>query len=176
MRVAVPVTLICLAGITCPAPAVLAALNAGQPAPLTAPITVQTLEGRDVLLAEQVRGATMLVFWAGWCGPCIREIAELNELHAWYGPKGLKVIGLGVREGDETLEKIRQAATKHRIAYPVLFDAQGTATKAFELAGVPASFLIDVAGMITWQGAMLPADINDRIKRALSPGGERGQK
>ncbi len=74
---------------------------------------------------DQAARATLLVFWASWCAPCIHEIPVLNELQRFYGGRGLRVLGLGVREGNETLDRLKQTAAKHGVTYPLFFDTQG---------------------------------------------------
>jgi len=44
-----------------------------------------TTLGNKTITQEDLKGdATILVVWATWCGDCIREIPELNELAAKY--------------------------------------------------------------------------------------------
>ena len=41
----------------------------------------------------------LLNFWGTWCGPCRREIPDLNELHKKYQKNGLEIIGLTITSG-----------------------------------------------------------------------------
>lgn len=43
-----------------------------------------TLEGNTITSNDLKGKATVLVVWATWCGDCIREIPELNELKNKY--------------------------------------------------------------------------------------------
>jgi thiol-disulfide isomerase/thioredoxin len=135
--------------------------------------TIVDPEGRESSLevalfpGDTPAPATLLVFWASWCQPCIGEIPVLNELHRYYGKRGLRVVGLGVTNGGETLEKMVEAATNHGVAYPVFFDAQGAVEKAFGLSAIPTSALIDSRKTVRWLGPNLPRDINKRIEEAM---------
>jgi len=164
-------------------------LKTGDPVPAGAPMTVVDLEGRTVDLREIVMpdrdrpgraggagGATLLVFWAPWCRPCIQEIPVLNELHRFYGPKGLNVVGLGVGMGGVTLAGIREAAGKHGMSYQALFDDGGRVEKTFDVTALPTSALIDAKGNVRWLGPSLPPDINRRISEAIAPGEDSGSK
>ena len=126
--------------------------------------------------AADAKGAILIVFWASWCRPCVSEIPVLNELHRFYGKRGLRVVGLGVREGGETLEGIRKAALAHGVTYPTLFDSQGTGQELFGVGALPTSVLLSGAGVVLWNGPALPEDIMARIAAALGPGGEGGTK
>jgi len=55
-------------------------------------------------------------YWATWCGPCIKEIPELNRLAEEHG-KQLVVLGVNYDE-PEGEEALRQAR-KMRIEFPV---------------------------------------------------------
>ncbi len=37
---------------------------------------------------------TMINFWAYWCGPCVREMPDLQELQDEYGDAGLQILGI----------------------------------------------------------------------------------
>ena len=162
------------------------ALKTGDPIPANASMTVVNLEGRPVDLREIMTpdtrraggpaGATLLVFWAPWCRPCIGEIPVLNELHRFYGPKGLNVVGLGVGMGGGTLAGTKEAAGKHGMSYQVLFDDGGKLERTFDVTALPTSALIDAKGIVRWLGPSLPPDINQRIKEAIAPGEDSGSK
>ncbi len=154
----------------------------GQAAPLAAGGPVIDLLGNEVDLralavpSATPGGATLLVFWASWCQPCIKEIPVLNELHRYWGPRGLRVIGLGVGHGGGTIEGIKEAAARHGTTYPVLFDRGGSVEKAFGISALPYAALIDGEGVLRWRGNHLPADINRRIRGLIAPNGDREAK
>ena len=164
-------------------------LKTGDPVPAGAPMTVVDLEGRTVDLSDIVTpktaradgaaregGATLIVFWAPWCRPCISEIPVLNELQRFYGPKGLNVIGLGVGMGGGTLAGTKEAAGKHGISYRALFDDGGKLERTFDVTSLPTAALIDTKGIVRWLGPSLPPDINRRITEAMTPSEDRGSK
>ncbi len=43
-----------------------------------------TLDGKQITQESLRGGATILCVWATWCGDCIREIPELNDLVKKY--------------------------------------------------------------------------------------------
>lgn len=143
-------------------------------------VTIVDPEGRESSLEAVLfpggtpAPVTLLVFWASWCQPCISEVPVLNELHRYYGKRGLRIVGLGVTSGGDTLGKMLEAVSKHAVVYPVFFDSEGAAEKAFGLSGIPTSALIDSRKTVRWIGPNLPRDINKRIEEAmegLTPGG-----
>jgi thiol-disulfide isomerase/thioredoxin len=169
------------------------ALLAWQPAPASERVAVsqplpelslpvKDMAGHTVDLASRLHAsgpsprAALVVFWGTWCAPCLREIPEINELHRFYSPRGLDVLGVGLEQEGETLERVAAAVAAHRIGYEVFFDAGGGTARAFGVSALPAAALIDGAGVVRWMGPSLPKDINDRIQAALRPGEDSAGK
>ena len=57
----------------------------------------------------------MVNFWAQWCGPCRKEIPELNELSLDNAEKSLQV--LGVNFDDDPHAKTLEIAQKMGIEF-----------------------------------------------------------
>jgi thiol-disulfide isomerase/thioredoxin len=78
------------------------ACKTGEPIPS---FTYQTIEGKT-LSNEDLKGkATILVVWATWCGDCIREIPELNELVSKYEANENVVFIAFSDEDEQTVNK-----------------------------------------------------------------------
>lgn len=59
-------------------------------------------------------------YWATWCGPCIREIPELNRLAEEHGGQ---LVVLGVNYDEPEGEEALRQARKMRIEFPVFASA-----------------------------------------------------
>lgn len=69
------------------------------------------------LRLDELAGRWVVInYWATWCQPCIREIPELNALHARYP----QVEVLGVNYDGATGEKLQQQASDLNINFPLL--------------------------------------------------------
>ena len=44
---------------------------------------------------------TMINFWAYWCGPCVREMPDLQKLQDKYGDAGLQILGISDEDYEE---------------------------------------------------------------------------
>ncbi|MBQ6904322.1 MAG: TlpA family protein disulfide reductase [Lachnospiraceae bacterium] len=64
----------------------------------TTDIDGNTLSSSDLFAANKI---TMLNCWATWCGPCIREIPELEQINKRLREKGCEVIGV-MMDGHES--------------------------------------------------------------------------
>lgn len=97
------------------------------------------------------RGRVLLLnVWATWCHPCRQEIPVLQALHERYAGRGLHLVGVSVdARGEE--DTIREFATDFRMTYPLWLDPDERVQSVFFAIGVPATFLIDRAGILRWR-------------------------
>lgn len=127
------------------------------------------VQGEPVKSFEKDK-AYIVEFWATWCGPCIRNIPHLNELHKKFADKGLVVIGQNVWEKDDAKVKPFVEKMGEKMTYRVALDDKSdgskgkmsdTWMKAAGRGGIPAAFIVDKTGTIAWIGH--PAAITDEL-------------
>ena len=146
-------------------PPVAAGPAVGGAAPL---FEAPDLNGVRVDVTALVAGRpALLSFWASWCQPCIDEIPRLRGLTRTYRDRGFVVLGVGVREGEETPDKQRLMAARQLVNYPLVFDDGGRYQDTWGLVGLPFNVLIDDEGRIVWQGRLLPDDLDERIRALI---------
>lgn len=153
------------------ATAALAAVAAG-PAPAGAgELRLPDLEGRSRSLS-QWRGQPVLVnYWATWCGPCIKEMPELDAFaRAQPRAGGVQVVGIALDEAGS----VKAYLARKPVRYPILVEAveygdSGSSARYGNTHGVlPYSVLLDAQGRVVrskagplteaelaaWQGAL----------------------
>lgn len=129
----------------------------GQRPPFPA-IEVSDLTGQSYPLRNVLGSATVLNFWATWCGPCRSELPELQKLYKELGGKGLVVLPIDVdlpplsEEGVGTqLELIRpriqEFLTTAGITLPVYL-IDGATQASLGLDRIPFSVLLDKEGNV----------------------------
>jgi thiol-disulfide isomerase/thioredoxin len=98
-----------------------------------------------VQTSELLQVPTLINFWASWCVPCGQEAAVLEQAAA--GHPRVRFIGINVRDGNyDALAFLRHYQT----SYPNVDDPSDQAWRAFQLTGVPESFLIDATGHVAY--------------------------
>ncbi len=119
-----------------PAPPITAGqwLNHTGPAP-----TLESLRGKWVLLD----------FWGTFCGPCLREIPQLNDLSRRLAPRGLVLLGISPEPASTVAPFL--ARLKTPLEYPTAAEAAPTFS-AYSVDTIPRLFLIDPTGKIAWSG------------------------
>lgn len=117
-------------------------LAAGDAAP---EISATSTSGAVSLQA--LRGQWVYVdFWASWCGPCKQSFPWMNEMHAKYGPRGLRIVAINVDAKASDAERFLNATPAK---FSVAYDARGETPKRFDVKAMPSSYLIDPNGRIT---------------------------
>ena len=100
----------------------------------------------------------LLNFWATWCGPCIAEIPEFNDLYNKYNSEGLEILGVSVSDNYKQLKKF---SNKIEVDYKLLFgssDEMGIVIQNYGgFYSVPVSYLINRDGFIVrgYPGAII---------------------
>jgi len=89
----------------------------------------------------------MLNFWATWCGPCRREMPQLNRLYAKYRSAGFVLVGVNV---DEDRAKAGGLAEQLGLKFPVVFDSAKRVSRLYRLDTMPSTVLIDRDGRVRY--------------------------
>jgi cytochrome c biogenesis protein CcmG/thiol:disulfide interchange protein DsbE len=115
-----------------------------------------------VQTSELTGTPTLINIWASWCVPCRQEAQVLEEAAA--GHPSVRFVGINVRDANrEAIAFLR----RYHTTYLNLDDPNDQAWQAFQLTGVPESFLIDAAGRIVYHenGPFTSRSINRALNR-----------
>lgn len=152
-------------------------------------ISLKSIEGESLQLRQLVaEKPTVLIFYrGGWCPFCNRHMAELQEAHSKLLDLGYRVLAIS----PDKPEYLKMSKQEKNLSYTLLSDSDMEAGKAFGLAfkvdketverykkngmdlaersgyehyllPVPAVFLVNTDGMITFQ--YVNPDYKTRIK------------
>jgi len=109
--------------------------------------TLTDLQGKSWSL-KSLRGEVVLVnFWATWCPPCQKEMPDLEALYKRFRNQRFVILSIS----DEEADKVRPFIAERRITFPVLLDPGSKVHKAFEVEGIPKSFVYDRDGKLVSQ-------------------------
>ncbi len=118
-------------------------LTSGDQAPAcSAPLLDRS---RSVSLADYRGQVVYLDFWASWCGPCRESFPFMNELQRELADKGLQILAVSV---DKTPEEARRFLERYPAQFTVALDVTAACPAAFQLQGMPSSYIIDRRGAV----------------------------
>jgi cytochrome c-type biogenesis protein len=112
-----------------------------EPAP---DVELKTLDGQPFRLSELRGRVVLLNFWATWCGPCRKEIPELNAMHRDLEARGFSVVGVSTYDSADQIKDFQKDLRQdYKLA---LGDADAQAK--FAVSALPTTFIIDREGRI----------------------------
>jgi len=108
---------------------------------------LQDVSGGVVRLSDLRGKVVLLEFWATWCPPCKAAVPDLIALADKYNGRDFVVLGIAMDEGSGAAERVKVFTAEMKINYPVVMGSEDIG-RAYNVMGVPASFLIDKQGRI----------------------------
>jgi thiol-disulfide isomerase/thioredoxin len=106
---------------------------------------------------------TLIDFWATWCGPCKQEIPELQKIYDDYHGKGLEAILIS----QEDQMKISSFASINNLTLPFYMDGDTSADRAFNVTGLPTTYVIGKDGKIVYANVGYGEGIEQELRQAI---------
>ena len=131
------------------------------------------------------RGKTVFLnFFATWCGPCKREIPDIERLYRDHGENAGDLVVLGVanpktqehpQNSDVSVDEVKAFVEDEGITYPVLLDTENALFSAYGISAFPTTFMIDKDGNVFgYATGMLTADTMESIVNQTMTGVRAG--
>jgi thiol-disulfide isomerase/thioredoxin len=107
------------------------------------------VKGKPVSLSSKIGPRLLLIdFWAGWCAPCRQENPNVLKVYNEYKKKGFDIIGVSL---DRTKDDWEKAIKDDKLPWTQVSDLNyfnSAAAKLYNVASIPANFLLDEKGVI----------------------------
>ncbi|SDB26618.1 Peroxiredoxin [Flavobacteriaceae bacterium MAR_2010_188] len=129
----------------------LASLEVGNVAPK---FSGPTPDGKTISL-DGIKGkATIIDFWAAWCGPCRRENPNVVRIYNKYHAKGLEIVGVSLDgNGRQTnpKEAWMKAIKDDNLSWNHISNLNyfnDPVAKLYNITSIPATYILDENGTI----------------------------
>jgi peroxiredoxin len=139
-----------------------AGTQVGNPAP---DFQLPRIGGATVSLADMRGKPAVIVFWAAWCSSCKEETPRINALAAEYEGKGVRVLGINVKD---SLAGAEAGVKEFGIRYPVARDPDASVARAYRVRGTPTVIFLDRKGVVRYFANELPHDYAHRLDGLLA--------
>jgi len=133
------------------------AVAIGSPAP---PLSLPVAKVATVSLASRKGKVVYVDFWASWFAPCRRSFPWMGEMQQKYGPKGFVVLAVNVDKKRSDADRFLAVTPG---AFTIVFDPTGATPTAWDVKGMPTSFVVDRQGRVV----NIDAGFRDDMKPAL---------
>ncbi len=117
----------------------------------------------------------VLNLWASWCGPCRREVPEIEEVRREYESKGVEFVGLTTENPQADGERVRRFVRESGLGYRVgWIDRESARALMRGHHTIPQTFVIKGDGQIVkhlrgYSPGRTGDMLRDAIERALPP-------
>ncbi len=131
--------------------------------------------GNTHTLSDYKGKVVFLNFWATWCGPCQKEMPEIQELYEDHGGNSEDLIVLAVANprseeysgADVTQPEIEQFLSENGYTYPVVMDLTGEVFADYGISAFPTTFMITREGKVLgYLPGQMSREIMDEIVTA----------
>jgi thiol-disulfide isomerase/thioredoxin len=100
---------------------------------------------------KELRGKVVLInFWATWCPPCRREMPSMERLYQKINGDNFTVLAVNQMEAEDLVFAFT-GQLEVDLTFTILFDKDSSVSQAFNVKGLPTSYLIDKKGNIRYR-------------------------
>ena len=134
--------------------------------PVAAPdFTAVDADGREVTLADFRGRPVVLNFWASWCGPCQHEMPAFQAAFDRYGDEVQFLMVNMTGMNGESRETAMRLIEAEDYSFPVFFDQNGSAARAYGVSSIPQTWFVDADGNVAGRamGALDEARLDQGI-------------
>jgi peroxiredoxin len=107
--------------------------------------TATTVDGQKVSLSSFKGQAVWLTFGASWCAACKAEAPDIQAAYEKFKPQGVVVLSVSISEDSAT---VKDYGDRIGLTFPKIADPETRIASAYRVAGIPAHFFIDKAGVL----------------------------
>ncbi|TGD58297.1 TlpA family protein disulfide reductase [Flavobacterium humi] len=122
-------------------------------------LSLLNIEGKSVSLKNDFTETDKIYvfsFWATWCGPCINELEEMNELQEeWKKNLNLEIIAVSI-DDSRTQKRVKPLVKGKEWDYNVLLDTNQDFKRAMAIVNPPYTIVVKNGKILYVQNGYVP--------------------
>ncbi len=126
---------------------------------------LKDLNGNEFSSTKLIGKPTLINYWAIYCGPCVAEFPQLDELKAKYCAK---MNFIAIAENTCTEGELNKFLEKHPFSFHILQNGEGY-KKTLKIGAIPKNIFIDKEGIIRYIEENYPSEIDQKTGKKIFP-------
>lgn len=127
---------------------------------------LKNLEGKSVKLSDYRGKVVLMTFWATWCGPCKKEMPELQKFQAANKDKGVAVLAINIDRFTER-SKVPAFLKKEGLDSIDVVYEDAEQLGSYNYSGIPALYVIDRQGRIAHARTGYDPDLKNKLDNEI---------
>ena len=146
--------------------------RADAPPPSAAPPGLSAIDPAtdDRVALDWAEGPTHVAFFATWCRPCLEEASRLFDLQDRWKADGYRLVLLALPTR-QSVPRLKEFLAQGPVPGRLLFDGDGSVSKAFGITTIPAHVLVDRGGRVVARSGALDEAFSQAVERAVRQAG-----
>jgi phosphate/phosphite/phosphonate ABC transporter binding protein len=144
-------------------------LNVGDEAP---PFAMRDLNNKVFSMRDHTgsepktaKKAVVMVFFATWCKPCMKEVPIVKALYSAWKDKGVEIIYVGLSQGAKELAPFAQTES---LPWRVIPDSFGLLARRYGVQQLPHLFIVGADGKIAFQHRGIAENLKSTLEQQLA--------
>lgn len=108
-------------------------------------LSLKMLDNSSVKISDFKGDVVYVDFWATWCPPCRKSFPWMEEVQQRYKDLGFKVLAVSLDTKRAVIDQFLETMDVH---FAIAHDPSGETASAYNVKGMPSSYLIDRKGNI----------------------------
>ncbi len=136
-------------------------------AQLAQDFALKDMDGKTVRLSDYRGKVVLVTFWATWCGPCKKEMPELEKFLAAHRKRGVEVLAINV-DGFTERSKVAPFLEKEGLSGVKVLLEEAEQLSAYNYRGIPALYVIDREGRVAHARTGYDPDLKKKLETEVT--------
>ncbi|MBB1151466.1 TlpA family protein disulfide reductase [Myroides sp. NP-2] len=130
-------------------------------------VVLADLEGKKIDFSSYANEEKPVIvsFWATWCGPCLKELAAINDVYDdWQKETGVKLIAVSIDDA-KSVKRVKPLVNGKGWDYTVLLDTNHDLKRAMNVVNVPFTAVVYKGKIVYKHTSYTPGVEKELIKQ-----------